>query len=173
MEKAGKAVALRILLNFLCEPLLSVPLTLHAPAGQRIITLSPGAEIITALLSDRLHHGHHTSSARSQCGSGGKSAIRLTGRFYDHLRVDMFALRKLKSKGLAATIGITEQNLVLLKQGKVKGICFSTLNAPCVMLDCQPGNLLEYVTDEPQQRPGGKQSLQTNSGHSLNKHPGL
>jgi len=56
----------------------------------------------------------------------------------------LLALRKLKSKELAAAIGITEQNLSLLKQGKVKGLRFSTLDAICAHLDCQPGDLLEY-----------------------------
>lgn len=60
----------------------------------------------------------------------------------------MLAVRKIKSKELAAAIGITEQNLSLLKQGKLKGIRFSTLDAICQHLDCQPGDLLEYRTDE-------------------------
>jgi putative transcriptional regulator len=57
----------------------------------------------------------------------------------------MLARRKMKSKDLAATIGITEANLSLLKQGKVKGVRFGTLEAICAALDCQPGDLLEYV----------------------------
>jgi putative transcriptional regulator len=56
----------------------------------------------------------------------------------------MLAMRKVKSKDLAAAVGITEQNLSLLKQGKVKGIRFSTLEAICQYLNCQPGDLLEY-----------------------------
>ena len=56
----------------------------------------------------------------------------------------MLALRKVKSKDLAAAIGITEQNLSLLKQGKVKGMRLSTLEAICSFLDCQPGDLLAY-----------------------------
>ncbi|WP_191489484.1 helix-turn-helix domain-containing protein [Pseudomonas sp. FEN] len=62
----------------------------------------------------------------------------------------MLALRKVKSKDLAARIGITEQNLSLLKQGKVKGFRLATLEAICQALDCQPGDLLKYrpaVTD--------------------------
>lgn len=58
----------------------------------------------------------------------------------------MLARRKLRSKELAAKIGITEQNLSLLKSGKVKGIRFSTLEAICRHLDCQPGDLLDYRT---------------------------
>ncbi len=49
-----------------------------------------------------------------------------------------------KSKDLAARIGITEANLSLLKQGRVKGVRFETLAAICAVLECQPGDLLEY-----------------------------
>jgi putative transcriptional regulator len=64
------------------------------------------------------------------------------------VRLDvMLALRKVRSKELASEIGITEANLSLLKSGKVKGIRFSTLEAICAQLDCQPGDLLEYVAD--------------------------
>ncbi|MCL6742054.1 helix-turn-helix transcriptional regulator [Sphingomonas sp. RB56-2] len=62
------------------------------------------------------------------------------------VRLDvMLALRKVKSKDLADAIGITEANLSLLKSGKVKGVRFQTLEAICERLDCQPGDLLEYV----------------------------
>lgn len=61
------------------------------------------------------------------------------------VRLDMLlAARKVKSKDLAAAAGITEQNLSLLKQGKVKGIRFTTLDAICRYLDCQPGDILEH-----------------------------
>ncbi|MGX5025308.1 helix-turn-helix domain-containing protein [Enterobacter sp. UPMP2060] len=61
------------------------------------------------------------------------------------IRLDVvLAIRKVKSKELAAAIGITEQNLSLLKHGKVKGIRLDTLNAICRHLDCQPGDILEY-----------------------------
>ncbi|HEU0310276.1 MAG TPA: helix-turn-helix transcriptional regulator [Sphingomicrobium sp.] len=64
------------------------------------------------------------------------------------VRLDvMLALRKVRSKDLAEAIGITEANLSLLKSGKVKGVRFSTLEAICKQLDCQPGDLLEYVPD--------------------------
>lgn len=56
----------------------------------------------------------------------------------------MLAKRKLRSKELAETIGITEANLSLLKSGKVKGVRFETLEKICAALDCQPGDLLEY-----------------------------
>lgn len=59
----------------------------------------------------------------------------------------MLAKRKVKSKELAAAIGITEQNLSLLKQGKVKGIRLATLEAICQYLDCQPADILEYIKD--------------------------
>jgi putative transcriptional regulator len=65
------------------------------------------------------------------------------------VRLDvMLALRKVRSKELADAIGITEANLSLLKSGKVKGVRFATLEAICEQLDCQPGDLLEYVPGE-------------------------
>ena len=60
----------------------------------------------------------------------------------------MLARRKMRSKELAAKIGITEQNLSLLKSGKVKGIRFATLESICHYLECQPGDLLEYRPDK-------------------------
>jgi putative transcriptional regulator len=65
------------------------------------------------------------------------------------IRLDvMMARRKVRSNVLARAIGITEANLSLLKSGKVKGLRFSTLEAICRVLDCQPGDLLEFVPDE-------------------------
>ncbi|MBR9900673.1 MAG: helix-turn-helix transcriptional regulator [Rhodospirillales bacterium] len=64
------------------------------------------------------------------------------------VRLDvMLATRKMKSKDLAARIGISEQNLSLLKSGKVRGVRFETLAAICKELDCQPGDLLEFQPD--------------------------
>ncbi|WP_427183337.1 helix-turn-helix domain-containing protein [Bordetella bronchialis] len=61
------------------------------------------------------------------------------------VRLDvMLSMRKMKSKDLAAIVGITEQNLSLLKSGKVRGVRFDTLEAICRALQCQPGDLLEY-----------------------------
>ncbi|WP_033069398.1 helix-turn-helix domain-containing protein [Thalassospira australica] len=61
------------------------------------------------------------------------------------VRLDvMLATRKMKSKDLAARIGLSEQNLSLLKSGKVRGVRFETLAAICKELDCQPGDLLEF-----------------------------
>ncbi len=60
----------------------------------------------------------------------------------------VLAQRGVKSKDLAQAIGITEANLSLLKQGKVKGIRFETLEAICRYLQCQPGDLLEYQPAE-------------------------
>jgi putative transcriptional regulator len=56
----------------------------------------------------------------------------------------MLARRKMRSKELAERIGITEQNVSLLKSGKVKGVRFDTLARICAVLDCQPGDILEY-----------------------------
>lgn len=64
----------------------------------------------------------------------------------------MLAKRKMRSKELAERIGITEQNVSLLKSGKVKGIRFETLEKICEVLQCQPGDILEY-------RPGAEDGL--------------
>ena len=55
----------------------------------------------------------------------------------------MLAKRKMRSKELAAAVGITEQNISLLKSGKVKGIRFETLAKICEALACQPADILE------------------------------
>lgn len=57
----------------------------------------------------------------------------------------MLAKRKMKGKVLAAKVGITEQNMSLLRTGKVKGIRFATLEKICAVLACQPGDILEFV----------------------------
>jgi len=59
----------------------------------------------------------------------------------------MLKKRKVKSKDLAAHVGITEQNMSLLKSGKVKGVRFSTLEKICEYLNCQPGDILEWQDD--------------------------
>lgn len=56
----------------------------------------------------------------------------------------MMAKRKMRAKELAVLVGITEQNLSLLKSGKVKGVRFDSLEAVCKALACQPGDVLEY-----------------------------
>ncbi len=61
------------------------------------------------------------------------------------VRLDvMMARRKMRAKELARRVGITEANLSLLKSGKVRGLRFSTLEAICLHLECQPGDLLDY-----------------------------
>jgi putative transcriptional regulator len=59
----------------------------------------------------------------------------------------MLAKRKIRSNELARAIGITEQNLSILKTGKAKAIRLSTLDAICRYLDCQPGEVLEFKED--------------------------
>ena len=59
----------------------------------------------------------------------------------------MLAKRKMRSKELAEQVGITEQNLSLLKNGKVKGVRLETLDKICRILDCQPGDLLAWQPD--------------------------
>ena len=59
----------------------------------------------------------------------------------------MLARRKVSSKDLAEAVGITAQNLSILKTGKAKAVRFSTLEAICAFLGCQPGDILEYRPD--------------------------
>ncbi|HIE0523289.1 TPA: helix-turn-helix domain-containing protein, partial [Clostridioides difficile] len=59
----------------------------------------------------------------------------------------MMAKRKISLKDLAEKIDITNANLSILKTGKAKAIRFTTLNEICKALDCQPGDILEYVED--------------------------
>ena len=61
----------------------------------------------------------------------------------------VMAKRKISSGDLAAKVGITQPNLSVLKTGKAKAVRFSTLEKLCEVLDCQPGDILEYV-------PGGE-----------------
>ncbi|KOF01875.1 helix-turn-helix domain-containing protein [Roseivirga seohaensis] len=60
----------------------------------------------------------------------------------------MLAKRKMQSKELAEQIGITLANLSVLKTGKARAIRFTTLEAICKVLDCQPGDILEYKNDD-------------------------
>lgn len=59
----------------------------------------------------------------------------------------MLAKRKMRSRELAARIELTEANVSLLKSGKVRGIRFDTLERICMVLDCQPGDILQYTPD--------------------------
>lgn len=62
----------------------------------------------------------------------------------------MMARRKMSSGELAERIGITQANLSVLKTGKAKAVRFSTLEAICKVLDCQPGDILEFREDAPE-----------------------
>ena len=59
----------------------------------------------------------------------------------------MMAKRKISAGDLAEKVGITPANLSILKNQKAKAVRFSTLNDICRILDCQPGDILEYVED--------------------------
>ncbi len=59
----------------------------------------------------------------------------------------MLVKRKVSSRELAAAIELSETNLSLIKSGKIKGVRFSTLNAICEYLECQPGDILTYEPD--------------------------
>ena len=62
----------------------------------------------------------------------------------------MLAKRKMASKDLAEAVGITPQNLSILKTGRARAIRFSTLESICRVLDCQPGDILEYRPGAPE-----------------------
>jgi putative transcriptional regulator len=70
----------------------------------------------------------------------------------------MLARRRIRSKELAEKIGISEQNVSLLKSGKVRGIRFETLSRICEALDCQPGDLLAYVPNTTAGAPAADES---------------
>lgn len=65
----------------------------------------------------------------------------------------MLAKRKMRSNELAERIGITTANLSILKTGKAKAVRFSTLEAICKVLDCQPADIMEYVPGEAEDSP--------------------
>jgi putative transcriptional regulator len=71
----------------------------------------------------------------------------------------MLARRKMRSRDLAPLVGITEQNISLLKSGKVKGVRFDTLERICAVLNCQPGDILEYVAADPSLAPTTESAL--------------
>jgi putative transcriptional regulator len=65
----------------------------------------------------------------------------------------MLARRKMRSRELAERVGISEVNISLLKSGKVRGVRFETLERICEVLQCQPGDLLEWRADGPDDGP--------------------
>ena len=73
----------------------------------------------------------------------------------------LLARRKMRPKELAERIELSEQSISLLKSGKVRGIRFDTLSKICAILDCQPGDLLEY---RPHPRAGGQQAEDDKAG---------
>ncbi|MBO8185300.1 helix-turn-helix domain-containing protein [Streptomyces spirodelae] len=70
----------------------------------------------------------------------------------------MMAKRKLTVGRLAARVGITPANLAVLKNGRAKAIRFTTLEALCDALDCQPGDLLRYTPDTDDPEPDEQES---------------
>jgi putative transcriptional regulator len=67
----------------------------------------------------------------------------------------MLARRKMSVGDFAAAVGITPPNVAVLKNGRARAIRFSTLDAICRVLDCQPGDILRWIPDEPRHDPGG------------------
>lgn len=71
------------------------------------------------------------------------------------MRLDrILADRKMKSKDLAQAVGISEVNLSRIKTGQIKAVRFSTLDAICRALRCQPGDILEYAPDDADDEAG-------------------
>ncbi|MCE7864137.1 MAG: transcriptional regulator [Bacteroidetes bacterium CHB5] len=66
----------------------------------------------------------------------------------------VMAKRKISLNELSEKVGLTLSNLSVLKTGKAKAIRFSTLEALCKVLECQPGDILEYINDEQKTTPG-------------------
>ena len=81
----------------------------------------------------------------------------------------MLAKRKMRSKELAERIGITEQNVSLLKSGKVKGIRFETLEKICAVLQCQPGDIIEYRSESMPSSTFSHTGIQPAIGNSLRR----
>jgi putative transcriptional regulator len=81
----------------------------------------------------------------------------------------MLAKRKMSVTELAKRVGITLANLSILKNGKARGIRFSTLEGICRALDCQPGDILEYRSDDTQSSTGSLATGDTES--SPQQHP--
>ena len=73
--------------------------------------------------------------------------LRNAARLTDYDRSALLARRKMGVGELAERIGITPTNLAVLKNGRAKAVRFTTLEALCEVLECQPGDLLEYVED--------------------------
>ena len=71
----------------------------------------------------------------------------------------VLAKRKMTLTELSERINITMANLSILKKGKAKAIRFTTLEAICKELDCQPGDLLEYVEEDPEQQKESEEDL--------------
>ena len=70
------------------------------------------------------------------------------------VKLDLLLLkRRMTLTELSESVGLTLANLSILKTGKARAVRFSTLEALCRALDCQPGELLEFVHDEPARRP--------------------
>jgi putative transcriptional regulator len=67
----------------------------------------------------------------------------------------VLSARRMKAKELARTIGISETQLSLFRSGKVRGVRFSTVAALCAVLQCKPGDLLDYVHDPAEAQRGG------------------
>lgn len=121
----------------------------HNPPGQRRLVLGFGWEDYLCLLFGGLLFAVSWAMVEARRLET-ENQLRLSLRPVDNMPIVvnldvMLAKRKMRSRELAERIGITEQNLSLLKSGKVRGVRFATLAAICHALQCQPGDLLEFV----------------------------
>ena len=82
----------------------------------------------------------------------------------------MLAKRKMSVTELTEKVGITMANLSILKNGKARAIRFSTLEAICKALDCQPGDILEYNRAEPEQQPSKAEQWPHGHGRMTTKN---
>ena len=84
----------------------------------------------------------------------------------------MLARRKMSVGELAERVGITPANLAVLKNGRAKAVRFATLAALCEVLDCQPGDLLRWETEEPAQTMQTQGTVQTQEAVQVERAAG-
>jgi putative transcriptional regulator len=138
---------LSVLASVLLPPLILLALGTTTPGEQRITFALAGSDLLTLFVTGLLYFVSRLLDDAQRVADDFKPD-RLRPIMGIIVRLDvMLALRKAKSKDLAAFLGITETNLSLLKSGRVKGVRFETLDGICRFLQCQPGDLLVHDPD--------------------------
>ncbi len=148
LRRIGMSMVALAVLRPMTAALVSMLVTAGNPPGQRMLAigLDIGDYMIAAFGGLILAIGHVMVEAKRLADDNQADRLRSAMTIIVNLDV-MLAKRKMRSKELAERIGITEQNVSLLKSGKVKGVRFDTLEKICEILDCQPGDILEYRRD--------------------------